>query len=170
MTTDTPIAPITPGTFITPEGLLEHWQGHQRLTRRVLEAFPEDEVSTFAPTPPMRPFGVLTLEIIGMIEPTLRGLSTRSWETLPDLETLQRTEHSKAELLARWDKTAQALQGGFAQIPEASFYETHAAFGQWTMPGNALILYLIDNEIHHRAQGYVYLRLLGIEPPAFYER
>jgi uncharacterized damage-inducible protein DinB len=32
------------------------------------------------------------------------------------------------------------------------------------------ILYLIDNEVHHRGQGYVYLRMLGIEPPAFYER
>jgi uncharacterized damage-inducible protein DinB len=32
------------------------------------------------------------------------------------------------------------------------------------------LLYMVDNEIHHRAQGYVYLRLLGIEPPAFYER
>jgi uncharacterized damage-inducible protein DinB len=33
-----------------------------------------------------------------------------------------------------------------------------------------LILYVIDNEIHHRGQGYVYLRALGIEPPAFYDR
>ena len=28
----------------------------------------------------------------------------------------------------------------------------------------------IDNEIHHRGQGYVYLRALGKEPPPFYER
>jgi uncharacterized damage-inducible protein DinB len=33
-----------------------------------------------------------------------------------------------------------------------------------------LILYVVDNEIHHRRQGYVYLRALGIEPPAFFER
>lgn len=33
-----------------------------------------------------------------------------------------------------------------------------------------LLLYVIDNEIHHRGQGYVYLRALGIEPPPFYER
>jgi uncharacterized damage-inducible protein DinB len=33
-----------------------------------------------------------------------------------------------------------------------------------------LILYVIDNEIHHRGQGYVSLRVLGIEPPAFYDR
>jgi len=28
----------------------------------------------------------------------------------------------------------------------------------------------VDNEIHHRGQGYVYLRSLGITPPGFYER
>jgi hypothetical protein len=34
-----------------------------------------------------------------------------------------------------------------------------------------LLFYVMDNEIHHhRGQGYVYLRALGIEPPAFYER
>jgi len=27
---------------ITPSELLEHWQGHRRLTRRMIEAFPED--------------------------------------------------------------------------------------------------------------------------------
>ena len=30
--------------------------------------------------------------------------------------------------------------------------------------------YFVDNEIHHRGQGYVYLRALGIEPPAFWDR
>ena len=34
----------------------------------------------------------------------------------------------------------------------------------------ALLLYVIENEIHHRGQGYVYLRSLGIEPPAFWDR
>jgi uncharacterized damage-inducible protein DinB len=44
------------------------------------------------------------------------------------------------------------------------------AFGQWEMSGLAMIQYAIDNEIHHRGQGYVYLRALGIEPPHFWER
>jgi uncharacterized damage-inducible protein DinB len=38
------------------------------------------------------------------------------------------------------------------------------------MPGIAMIQYAIDNEIHHRGQGFVYLRALGIEPPHFWER
>ena len=33
-----------------------------------------------------------------------------------------------------------------------------------------MIQYAIDNEIHHRGQGFVYLRALGIEPPHFWER
>jgi uncharacterized damage-inducible protein DinB len=32
------------------------------------------------------------------------------------------------------------------------------------------ILYVVDNEIHHRGQGYVYLCALGVEPPPFWER
>ena len=32
------------------------------------------------------------------------------------------------------------------------------------------LTYDLENEIHHRGQGYVYLRLSGNEPPAFYVR
>lgn len=32
----------TPTVFITPEALLAHWQGHRRLTRRVIDAFPDE--------------------------------------------------------------------------------------------------------------------------------
>jgi uncharacterized damage-inducible protein DinB len=38
------------------------------------------------------------------------------------------------------------------------------------MPGHGLLLYIVDNEVHHRGQGYVYLRALGVEPPAFFQR
>ena len=56
------------------------------------------------------------------------------------------------------------------QIPAARFSETITAFGEYTGVLHVLVLYVIDNEIHHRGQGYVYLRALGIEPPPFYER
>ena len=35
---------------------------------------------------------------------------------------------------------------------------------------DAMVLYAIDEEIHHRAQVGVYLRLLGIQPPFFGQR
>jgi uncharacterized damage-inducible protein DinB len=34
----------------------------------------------------------------------------------------------------------------------------------------ARLQYALENEIHHRGQGYTYLRMLGIEPPEFYVR
>ena len=33
-----------PVSAVTPEGLLAHWQGHRRLTRRLIEAYPEDQL------------------------------------------------------------------------------------------------------------------------------
>lgn len=157
----------TTSTFVTPEALLGYWEGHQRLTRRTLEAYPEDKLFTFQPAPPMRPFGELVLEIIGMIGPTMQGLKTGRWETYGDSGEAR---PNKAQLLGKWDDAAKVLHDEFPQIPEDRFHEVDTAFGQWTMPGWEMALYLIDNEVHHRSQGYVYLRLLGIEPPPFYER
>ena len=55
-------------TFITPEALLAHWQGHRRLTRRVIDAFPDDKLFTFS-VGPMRPFGSLALEMLSIALP-----------------------------------------------------------------------------------------------------
>jgi uncharacterized damage-inducible protein DinB len=55
-------------------------------------------------------------------------------------------------------------------IPSERFQETDLAFGKYEGTVYSTILYLIDNEIHHRGQGYVYLRALGIEPPPFWDR
>jgi uncharacterized damage-inducible protein DinB len=77
---------------------------------------------------------------------------------------------SKAEILLLWDLQTAQLNELFPTIPAHRFSEVDKAFGQWEMPGVATIQYAIDNEIHHRGQGYVYLRALGIEPPHFWER
>jgi hypothetical protein len=62
--------------FITPEALLIHSQGHRRLTRRVIDAFPDDTLFTFS-VGGMRTFGALALEMITIAVPmvqVLRGL------------------------------------------------------------------------------------------------
>ena len=91
-----------------------------RRTRRVIEAFPEDQLFTFS-IGGMRTFGELAMEIITMGAPMVRGAVSGDWN-------------------ADWSRDARPKQE------------------------------VIDNEIHHRGQGYVYLRALGIEPPPFYER
>lgn len=149
--------------FITPEALLQHWQGHRRLTRRVIDAFPDDQLFTFS-VGGMRPFGALALEMLSMGAPMLRGVVHGDW-TLPPRETT-----SKADILRKWDESTQQIVELWPQIPAERFAETVTAFGQYTAPLYELLLYVIDNEIHHRGQGYVYLCALGVAPPPFYER
>lgn len=150
--------------FLTPAALFEHWQGHRRLTRRVIEAFPDDKLGSYA-VGGMRPFGVMAVELIDMAAPTLKGVLTGEWKDGGGAKP-----RTKAEILARWDQSTTELNELWPKIPAARFAETMTAFGQWKMRGSELILYLVDNEIHHRGQGYVYLRSLGIAPPAFWER
>jgi uncharacterized damage-inducible protein DinB len=149
---------------ITPAALLEHWQGHRRLTRRVLAAFPEDQLFTFT-IGSMRPFGAIAQELIGMAAPTIRGAVTGVWEWSGDGPV-----PTRAELLRLWDECTAEIDALWPQLPPERFQETLTAFGQYTMPFYEILLYIIDNEVHHRGQGYAYLRALGIEPPQFYER
>ena len=150
--------------FITPDALLAHWQGHRRLTRRVIDAFPDDKLFTFS-VGDMRPFGALAMEMLSMAVPMVRGAVSGDWNT-----TSSRDPRPKREVLSLWDESTQQLNALWSQIPPSQFRETLTAFGQYTDVLHDLILYVIDNEIHHRGQGYVYLRALKIEPPAFYDR
>lgn len=152
------------GLVISPESLLAHWQGHRRLTRRVIDAFPEDQLFSFS-LGSMRPFGALAMEMITMAEPMVRGVATGEWE-----QSSNRDPRPKAEILRLWDESTSKMNALWKQIPPERFQETATAFGQWPGPVYELLFYAIDNEVHHRGQGYVYLRALGIEPPPFYER
>lgn len=163
MSTASPASPAA-AVVITPQALLEHWQGHRRLTRRLIEAFPEDQLFTFS-IGGMRTFGVLALEMLTMAAPMVRGVVTGEWAASWD-----RDQKPKAEILAEWDRATEEIDTLWAQIPVEKFGEEIVAFGQYPGPVYSLLLYVIDNEIHHRGQGYVYLRALGIDPPPFYER
>lgn len=151
-------------TVLTAPELLNHWQSHRRLTRRTIEAFPEDKLFSFS-IGGMRPFSAMVLELVRMAEPIARGVATGKW-----VEKDPRSPGTKAELLALWDQSTRDLDEIWPAIPAHRFSETDTAFGKYECTGITGILYTIDNEIHHRGQGYVYLRALGIEPPAFYDR
>lgn len=160
-----------PPTVISPENLLEHWQGHRRLTRRLIEAFPEEHLFTYS-IGGMRPFSEFITEFLDMGVPGIKGAVTGNWGSLDQMAHHSRKSMptTKKELLELWDKATEELNQVFPQIPAERFQETDKAFGQWEGPIYYFILYWIDNEIHHRGQAYVYLRSLGIEPPHFWER
>ena len=158
-------------TIITPAAIVEHWQGHRRLTRRVIEAFPDDKLFTYS-IGGMRPFSELTMEFIGMAEPGITGVATGVWKKVGELPHHLRNSvpKNKKELLERWDAVTEKINALWPALPEGRLNEKDTAFGQWEGPVYSFIQYWVDNEIHHRGQGYVYLRSLGIEPPPFWER
>ncbi len=151
---------------ITPEELLKHWQAHRGLTRRVIEAFPEREFFEFS-LGGMRPLAGMVMELLGIAGPGIKEIVTG--------ETTKLDEHfdhqnKKENILALWDQTTEELNELFPQIPADRYHDRVVTFGQYEGTVCSSIFYFIDNEIHHRGQGYVYLRALGIEPPFFWER
>ncbi|MEZ4810257.1 MAG: DinB family protein [Allomuricauda sp.] len=151
---------------ITSSQLLEHWQGHRRVTRKVIEAFPEKEFFTHS-IGGMRPFAEMVMELLGIAVPGL--------EEIVSGKTSKFEEHfdhggSKAKLLQMWDDATVQINALWQEIPLERFQEYIKLFGQYEGTVQSSIFYFLDNEIHHRGQGYVYLRSLGVEPPLFYDR
>lgn len=153
-------------SVITSAELLAHWQGHRKLTRKLIEAFPEKEFFEYS-VGGMRPFAAMVKELLGIAVPALRQIVGGEVKQLD--ENLAGADR-KEKILALWDKATEEINNYCAQIADERFHENIVLFGQY--PGTVLssILYFIDNEVHHRGQAYVYLRSLDIEPHPFWDR
>jgi uncharacterized damage-inducible protein DinB len=161
----------TPAVSIPTDALLDHWQGHRRVTRRLIEAFPENELFNYS-IGGMRPFAAMTFEMISLASAGIKGIATGTWDMGSDLlhHSGRPSPATREALLALWDETTSQIDTLWPQIPPQRFEEVDTAFGAYEGVIYGLFLYWIDNEIHHRGQAYVYLRSLGIAPPAFYDR
>lgn len=153
-------------SVITSAELLKHWQGHRRLTRKLIEAFPEKEFFEYS-IGGMRPFAAMVKELLGIAVPGLRQMvGGEAQELNEDIAEAS----SKANILALWDKATEEINGYWSQIDDERFHEKITLFGKYEGTVLSSILYFIDNEIHHRGQAYVYLRSIGIEPHPFWDR
>lgn len=156
---------------ISQQQLLEHWQGHRALTRKVIEAFPEKELFNFS-VGGMRPFKDLAMEMQCLAFYGMEGAVTGKWAGFEEMpySTNISTPETKVQLLELWDKTTIHIDTLWKQLTPGRFQENDNSFNAYEGTVYSFILYWIDNEIHHRGQGYVYLRALGITPPGFWER
>lgn len=151
--------------IISKQELLEHWLGHRKLTRQTIEKFPEEELFHYK-VGGMRTFADMLKELLALAVPGLQEIvDNKNGELNENL-----SYSTKEQLLQAWDEATPILIDLFNKIPEEHFAEEFNLFGQYKSPVVHSILYFIDNEIHHRGQGFVYLRMLGIQPPFFWER
>jgi uncharacterized damage-inducible protein DinB len=155
-------------SVIDSEVFLAHWQGHRRLTRRVIAAFPEKDLFAFS-IGGMRPFSAMAFELIDIARSGIQGVATGKWPEVARHDT-DKGPQTRDELLRLWDETTEQINTLWPTISGSRFHEEDVAMGEYPGRVHEFLLYFVDNEIHHRGQGFVYLRALGIEPPGFYER
>jgi uncharacterized damage-inducible protein DinB len=152
------------------EMMWEHLAGHRRLTVRAIEAFPEDQLFTFQPVDAMRTFDQIAGEILQIEHITITGIATGHWTHWDDQSPYLKT-NSKSQLLEHFRALHTQSKNLWPTITAARLSEVEPDI--WTNQPSSMrsrLEYMLENEIHHRGQGYVYLRMLGVEPPAFYER
>src|SRR5687767_11591172 len=115
---------LTETAILTPEALLAHWQGHRGLTRKTIEAFPEDKLFTYS-IGGMRPFADLVREMLAMALPGLKGIATGKWNNFE--EPAQPAD--KEALLRLWDETTEGLNAWWQKVPANRWQEKDVAFG-----------------------------------------
>jgi uncharacterized damage-inducible protein DinB len=154
--------------MLSKKELLEILEGNRRLTVRTIESFPEEELFNFAVSEKMRPFSEMVTEILSIESGYVKGIALNQWDWEPgqfDIKTkrdlLAACEKVRNETLEMWENITDER---LATVETDPFFEAPP-----TSHFNRL-LYSLENEIHHRGQGFVYLRALGIEPPMFFVR
>lgn len=155
------------GELLTPASLLEMMEGNRRLTLRVIEAFPEEELFHFKAAEAMRPFSEMVVEFLEIEEAYIRGIVTGEW-VLRAPEGLD----TKQKLLDACAAVRQRTRELWPQITVERLLteERDNLFGPQPQTNLSRLIYALENEIHHRGQGYTYLRMLGIQPPPFHVR
>ena len=163
-----PTPPTTTAeTAVTAPLLLQHWLGHRRLTRRTIVAFPDAALFEHH-APGMRSFGAMVHEVNTYLPPLLKGAADGAWDWPRGYAEDAPTQ--KSDLLGAFDAATEDLKRDLPRITTERFLAVDQPIGSRQEPVVFTLLYFLDNEVHHRAQGFVYLRELGIEPPAFYQR
>lgn len=138
-------------------------------TRRTIERVPEER---FDWKPHEKSFSLYELTAhLGEIPQWLRA--TLEHDEL-DLETYERVlPKTKQDILDRFDAAVEAARAALEKATSEDFMTT------WTMKsgddvmmsmpkGAVLRSFVMNHNVHHRAQLGVYLRLLGVPVPAIY--
>lgn len=163
------LSQTTEHSVLSPKQLLAHWQGHRGLTRRLIEAYPDEHFFSYS-LGGMRTCSALIDEVMQMADQSMQGVVSGEWPSFDGGAEGSPKEKTKEQVLAQWDRVTETINTHWPLISPARFQEVDKAFGLYEGPIYWFLFYLIDNEIHHRGQAYVYLRTLGVEPPAFWDR
>lgn len=147
------------------EDLIEHLGRFRAVTIRMLEMTSDEELS-WRPTPDQYSLGQQLLHIAQAEDMYAHGLFAGDWNydrvrfpaELPgQLEMLQLFAEVRTRTLAHLDGVRPLQLDRVVEIPGSPLRHT---LRSW-------LWFLVEHEMHHKAQAAVYLRLLGRIPPFY---
>jgi len=145
---------------MTKNAVLKYWENVRKLTLKVFDLFPHDKFD-YSPVDNVRSVAeqfdhILICELYARI-----GMLTGIWDMAPFSGERDLSRESLREKLYKENRKTLGL---LRMLPEGQFIKIYnTPFG--AVSGEAVIYETIDEEIHHRGNLYIYLRLLGIDPP-----
>jgi uncharacterized damage-inducible protein DinB len=145
---------------MTKNSIIKYWQNVRALTLDLLGKFPDDQMS-YRPATGVRSVGAQFDHILAVELYIRKGITENIWgpTPTPGLGITQKTD-----LYGALGREHQETTSVLHMLPESAFeaiYQTK--FGK--VSGEGLVYLGIDEEIHHRGNLYVYLRMLGITAP-----
>ena len=145
--------------------LREHLERYRGVTLQTLDLVPEEKIS-WRPATGLRSFAEQFLHIAQTEDFYTRGLFTDDWNMAryarPALEIVREMARNKlyevrAFTLARLDELDPSQLGSPRLVPGIPV--------PW--PTRGWLWYLIEHEVHHKAQLALYFREIGMTPPFF---
>jgi uncharacterized damage-inducible protein DinB len=145
---------------MTKNAILKYWENVRKLTLKVFDLFPHDKFD-YRPADEIRSVAeqfdhILICELYARI-----GILTGVWDRAP---FSGQRDLSRATLREKLYNENRKTLGLFRMLAEGQYIKIYTTpFG--AISGEALIYETIDEEIHHRGNLYIYLKILGIAPP-----
>lgn len=143
------------------DSFAEHWKDTREYTLAVLEAMPADGFD-FKPNPAQRTFGE---QLVHLASANVAYYASFGKLARPAPAKASDKESVRAYLTAAFDYVAQVL----AQLTEDDMQRNDLKISARTPPHSAVDIFLraYMHTAHHRGQAVVYLRVKGIQPPAW---
>ncbi len=124
---------------------------------RLVDYVPDDKLN-WSPKPDLWNFRGILLHIAAAREGWLGGLVKLDGEPLDVWGTVRTKEQVKDAYARSWERVARFL-GDRAKLDATYDDEEGPVTGHW------IAFHLLEHDIHHRADVFHYLALLGIEHP-----
>jgi len=152
--------------------LITYWDNVRKVTLDYLDSYPPHELD-FRPSPSVFTARQQFQHIIASEVMFVRGWTEHVWDypwrdgkwvatDVIEPESLQTIDGIRRFYTSIHAKTVGYLR---SLSPDTNGLVIATHKGEFSIEG--MVLYAIDEEIHHRAQLGLYMRLLGLEPPPF---